>query len=243
MVFIGSVVLLFAWLLLSPSLMNTPEPASDEAALEADIARIIAEAEGKPFVFTAVPDARTLITLPPPPTSNDIDTVVYNQLKATTTVTPEQIQDDVIFNLAPEGVTYMEYINSLEDPSEIFQLTDELRQLTLYFNQEYNRPPLSLRVPGVVQLAPLDMIVPNNPTQSVYPSMRAVDALLALEIMVRIDPDNAAAYEREIVALIQRGIGYGLYGQSDVDAAQSLVNQYMDLYTTVSVEPNVGDNL
>jgi hypothetical protein len=60
--------------------------------------------------------------------------------------------------------------------------------------------------------------------------------------MVRLDPANAKIYETEIVGLIQRGIGYGLYGQSDVDAAQSLVTQYMNLYTTAAAQPEVFDN-
>lgn len=230
---VGFAVLLSVGAILSQSGKNTAAPVAEtpEALLEAEIARILAEANNTPFVFTAVPDAKNLISLPPPPADTAIDAAVYEQVRATTSVPETVVQNDVVFNLAPMGISYIDYINNLDDPSEIFQLTDELHHLTLHFNDMYKRPPLAQRIEGVIQMAQLDSILPEVETKSVYPSIRAVDAFLALEIMARIDPDNVQIYETETANLIKRGIGYGLYGQSDVDAAQSLVMQYMDLYT------------
>jgi hypothetical protein len=235
---IGFIVLVCVGFILTQTTKNTdvPIPVVDnrEADLQAEIARIKAEEEGKPFVFTAVPDALNKISLPPPPESNESDAAIYTKLKATTTIPEAAVQDDVVFNLAPLGISYIDYLNNLNDPSEIYQLTDELRQLTLALNEKYQRPPLAERIQGVVQMAPLDKIVAGNETPSVYPSIRAVDAFLALEIMSRIDPENAALYEAETTGVINRGIGYGLYGQSDVDAARLLVTQYMNIYTASS---------
>jgi hypothetical protein len=211
------------------------EPVLDsEAALEAEVARILAEAPNEPFEYTAVPDAVNKISLPPPSVTEEVDAAVYAELKATTTVSEDVVGNDVIFNQSPLGISYIDFLNTLDDPTEIFQLTDELHQLTLHFNEQYKRPPLAERIQGVIQLAPLDIIVAGTETRSVYPSIRAVDAFLALEVMSRIDPANAAVYEATAMGVIKRGIGYGLYGQSDVDAAQSLVMQYMDLYTATS---------
>ena len=196
---IGFIVLVCVGFILTQTTKNTdvPTPVVDdpEAQLQAEIARIKAEAEGKPFVFTAVSDALNQISPPPPPSSNDNYATVYAQLKATTTVSEAVVQDDVVFNLAPLGISYIDYLNNLDNPSEIYQLTDELHQLTLALNEKYKRPPLAERIQGVIQIAPLDTIVAGNETPSVYPSIRAVDAFLALEIMARIDPENAALYE------------------------------------------------
>jgi hypothetical protein len=48
-------------------------------------------------------------------------------------------------------------------------------------------------------------------------------------ILARLDPEYAQIYQQKSEEFVARGIGYGLYGQNDADAAQSLVNQYFVL--------------
>lgn len=197
---------------------------------EAKLAQIIADAQSQEFVFTAVPKALELVTLPIPPDSNETDAIVYNQLKSDPSVSIEIVQNDVVFNLPFMGATYGEYLNTIENPDEIFQVTDELHQLAVQLNTTFNRLPLKDRIAGVLQMAPLDAISVDSDVRSVYPSIRAINAYLGAEIMSRIDPENKDSYRQEAEALINRGIGYGLYGQSDADAAKSVVTQYLALY-------------
>lgn len=212
--------------------------AQIEADLQAELARIDAEAATTPFAFTIVPEAPELIVIEAPADTADSDAAAYELLKPTAAVPETVAANDEAWDIPFQGTTYLEYLNNLEDPSLIFQITEELHELTLRFNKMYNRAPLSERINGVTQLAPLDTIVYGEDTVSVYPSVRAVDAYLAAEIMSRIDEPNRNTYTTTAEDIIARGIGYGLYGQSDAYAAKSLVEQYFNLYDEPIVSPD-----
>ena len=195
------------------------------------IARIITEAQKMEIVFTAVPDALQLIAIPAPPNSESSDNANYIELKPTATVPEDIVQNDVAFNMYFLGMTYGKYLNSIENPGEIYQITDELHELALKLNNQFNRPSFATRFAEVIQMAPLDPISPGSEVHSVYPSIRAIDAYLAAHFMSKIDPENEQEYNQEAQALVSRGIGYGLYSESDAEAAALLVSQYLTLYS------------
>ena len=206
-----------------------PSDAALQAVMDAEVARMVAEAEAQPFVYTVIPNAREAITLPPPPESNDTDAASYAKQKPEGDVAQSTVETDVAFYLPFMGTTYGEYLNELQN-TELFQIHDELRFLTLHFNELYKRDPLSVRIEGVTELQPLESAVSGKTeTHSVYPSIRAVEAYTAAAIMAQLDPENKEGHEELAEALVQRGIGYGLYGQSDADAAKDLVGQYFTL--------------
>jgi len=188
----------------------------------------IEEAEAQPFVFTLVPNALDVIVLEAPSASNTKDVDAYTLTKASVDladpIDPEIIKNDIAYNLPFQGSTFGEYLNTLpeENRYRFFQMSDELQQLTKHFNEVYKRPPLKDRIEGVVAMAPQDTLV--------YPSMRAVQGFLAIKIMSVIDPQSSSLYEEVGEAFVQRGMLYGLYGQSDAEAAKSVVTQYLALY-------------
>lgn len=206
-----------------------------QAALE----KVVAEIQAQPFVYSLVPDAPQIITVPPPPESNELDARVYAEFKSSATVAPSDVQNDVAFNLPFEDMTYGEYLLTLSQPSPISQVMSEVRQLTLAANKQYQRPALKERIADVTQIGELDRADYRDQTVSVYPSIRAVDAYLAGQIMATIDSEKADYYQKLAEALVARGIAYGLYGQSDADAAKALVEQYLthyDLKQSLSAE-------
>ncbi len=206
---------------------NINQAAIDEA-FRTQVESLVAEAEAQPFEYTLVPDAPTSITLPPPPESAADDAASYEALKSQAAgVTPVQASEDVYYYLPVRDTVYGDYLNNLPNPLPIFQMHDELRRLTLQFNEQYNRAPLAERIDGVNPVTDLDLIVYKVDTKSVYPSIRAVDAYAAAEVMSRLDVSNATTYKAQAEALVERGIAYGLYGASDAVAAKELVNQYI----------------
>lgn len=197
---------------------------------KAEIAGIIKEAQNMAINFTAVPNAPELIDIPAPYDTSESDNKSYLQLKPTNVVSKDTVQNDVAFNMSFMGVTYGTYLNSIENPTEIYQIIDELHELTLRLNTKFNRLPFSDRFSEVLQMGALDPIVPGSDVRSVYPSIRAVDAYLAAQIMSQIDPKNENIYLQQAEQLVSRGIGYGLYSASDAEAAALLVSQYLKLY-------------
>jgi len=97
----------------------------------------------------------------------------------------------------------------------------------LKFNKQYQRPPLSKRLPNVQHYGTEYPAVPgNDDVPSTYPSVRATEGFAVAELLTRLDNDNADFYQEMADDYARRGIMYGWYGQSDVAAARSLVDQY-----------------
>jgi hypothetical protein len=230
-VLIGVVIAItFASFYLQQKASNNQPAGKSYDELQADIQAQLLEAESRPFVYTVVPNALEAITVPPPPDSDATDKAAYESAHAQVgNISAEDARNDLYYTLTFKDMTYGEFQNSLVDPSLLFQIHDELRNLTLHFNQLYNRPPLAERVEGVSQMFALDPVIYNNPTPSVYPSVRAVDAYIAAEIMSVVDPANAAQHRQQAEALVVRGIGYGIYGASDAQTAKEMVAQYVAL--------------
>jgi hypothetical protein len=185
--------------------------------------------EPQSFVYILVPNATTTITLPPPADSN---TEEAEYKLAVATLSEEQrlaVDSDTMYAL-PFGVgTYEDFLENLPDEDRylLYQIHDELRQLTFSFNQQYKSAPLFERYPAVVQLTSVQPAVYGEETSSVYPSIRAVEGFFISELYTRVNP-TAATYTQIAEDFAQRGIAYGLYGQGDVDAARELVAQYFD---------------
>ena len=179
------------------------------------IVKKVAEAEAQPFLFTLVPDAPTLITLNAPATSTEEDLKIYKTLVTSAGVIdpidPEIVKKDIAFNLPFQGMTLGEFINKLpeEQRYKLFQMSDELRQLTTHFNELYKRPSFKDRAEGVVEV---------TPSATVYPSLRAVEGFFAIHIMSEIDPNSSELYTEIGEDFVKRGILYGMYGSSDADA-------------------------
>jgi len=217
------------WYLTSSS--PTTEQAKRDQEFNAKIQQIVEKYKNQPFVFTLVPDALTTITLPPPPDSDASDLVSYQAVQKQ--LIPEMIADidnDTMFNtftLPGFKYSYLFDSNINQNNEKFYQLHDEIRFLVLKFNKQYQRPPLSKRLPNVQHYGTEYPAVPgNDDVPSTYPSVRATEGFAVAELLTRLDNDNADFYQEMADDYARRGIMYGWYGQSDVAAARSLVDQY-----------------
>jgi len=217
------------WYLTSSS--PTTEQAKRDQEFNAKIQQVVEKYKNQPFVFTLVPDALTTITLPPPPDSDASDLVSYQTIQKQ--LTPEMIADidnDTMFNtftLPGFKYSYLFDSNINQNNEKFYQLHDEIRFLVLKFNKQYQRPPLSKRLPNVQHYGTEHPAVPgNDDVPSTYPSVRATEGFAVAELLTRLDNDNADFYQEMADDYARRGIMYGWYGQSDVEAARSLVDQY-----------------
>ena len=217
------------WYLTSSS--PTTEQAKRDQEFNAKIQQVVEKYKNQPFVFTLVPDALTTITLPPPPDSDASDLVSYQTIQKQ--LTPEMIADidnDTMFNtftLPGFKYSYLFDSNINQNNEKFYQLHDEIRFLVLKFNKQYQRPPLSKRLPNVQHYGTEYPAVPgNDEILPIYPSIRASEGFAVAELLTRLDNDNADFYQEMADDYARRGIMYGWYGQSDVAAARSLVDQY-----------------
>ena len=217
------------WYLTSSS--PTTEQAKRDQEFNAKIQQVVEKYKNQPFVFTLVPDALTTITLPPPPDSDASDLVSYQAVQKQ--LIPEMIADidnDTMFNtftLPGFKYSYLFDSNINQNNEKFYQLHDEIRFLVLKFNKQYQRPPLSKRLPNVQHYGTEYPAVPgNDDVPSTYPSVRATEGFAVAELLTRLDNDNADFYQEMADDYARRGIMYGWYGQSDVAAARSLVDQY-----------------
>ena len=217
------------WYLTSSS--PTTEQAKRDQEFNAKIQQIVEKYQNQPFVFTLVPDASTIITLPPPPDSDASDLASYQAIQKQ--LIPEMIADidnDTMFNtftLPGFKYSYLFDSNINQNNEKFYQLHDEIRFLVLKFNKQYQRPPLSKRLPNVQHYGTEYPAVPgNDDVPSTYPSVRATEGFAVAALLTRLDVDHGEFYQEMADDYARRGIMYGWYGQSDVAAARSLVDQY-----------------
>lgn len=203
-----------------------------EAEIQAELERLIAEAENTPFTFEMVTDAPSTITLPPPPESNAEDTAAYQNLKTLAEGhTDEDVANDTVYNFPVQDTIYEDFINSSEYQFTLYQMHDELRQLIVKFNNEYKREPLSKRITGVTQIGNIEEAIFEKPeTAAVYPNVRSAEAFLVAGILSYLYPDQADMYQQLAQEHAERGIAYGHYGLSDLEASRSLANQYLSAF-------------
>lgn len=203
-----------------------------EEELQAELERLVAEAEKQPFTFEEVPEAPSTITLPPPPESNAEDTAAYQNLKTLAEGhTDEDVANDTVYNFPVQDTIYEDFINSSEYQFTLYQMHDELRQLIVKFNNEYKREPLSKRITGVTQIGNIEEAIFEKPeTAAVYPNVRSAEAFLVAGILSYLYPDQADMYQQLAQEHAERGITYGHYGLSDLEASRSLANQYLSAF-------------
>jgi len=220
------------WFFLSSQgFLNNSQPLSEED-FQVEVERLVAEAETQPFVFELVPNALEVITLPPPSESTVEDTTFYQALKTPAEGKTEvDVANDTIYNFPFRDTNYGDFINNSEYQFTLYQLHDEIRQLVAYFNSQYQRQPLSQRVEGVTQIGELEeAISEQSDTAAVYPNVRSTEAFLVANILSKLDPENATKYMQIAEEMAERGIAYGHYGRSDMEASRSLVSQYLSLF-------------
>ncbi len=171
------------------------------------------------------------IFIPPPPDSATEDAAHYKSVKPEVgTLTSDDVLNDTVYNFVIRDSTYGELINSGSDASfEMYQYHDELRDITKKYNDMYDRQPLSKRISGVEEIGAIEPAVFGDESHSVYPSVRAVEGFLVGEVLAQSDPDNAVLHREAGEAYAMRGIVYGHYGLSDVEASRLLVNQYFQI--------------
>ena len=215
------------WYLTSSS--PTTEQAKRDQEFNAKIQQVVEKYKNRAFVFTLVPDALTTITLPSPPDSDASDLASYQAIQKQ--LTPEMIanvdNDNIYTAFTLAGIQYGQFLDYNQNKEKIYQLHDEIRHLVLNFNKQYQRPPLSKRLPDIEHYGTEYPAVPgNDDVPSTYPSVRATEGFAVAELLTRMDNDNADFYQEMADDYARRGIMYGWYGQSDVEAARSLVDQY-----------------
>lgn len=202
-----------------------------------EVAQLVAEAEAQPFVFELVPSAIEEIILAAPADTATADSESYQALKPDPGMfVADDVEDDTVYAFAFKDDTYGEYINNSEHQFTLYQLHDELRQVTNHFNELYQRPVFSARAEGVEQIGSVEAAIFGGDTPSVYPSVRAVEGFLVGEIMARLEPAKASDHRIMGAEYAERGVIYGHYAVSDVEASHSLVEQYFKLLDAAQPE-------
>ncbi len=193
------------------------------------------------LIFGILPPDLDAIVIPPPPDSVAADTAHYNSVKpAAGSVTEEDVSNDTVYNFfVIENLTYGELVNNGTDMSfKLWGYHDELRLLTKKFNDMYGRPSLSQRVGSIEGIGVIEPAIYEDETESVYPSVRAVEGFLVGEVLAALEPENAVMHREAGEAHAMRGITYGHYGLSDVEASRSLVEQYLQTVGGLDLETN-----
>ena len=215
------------WYLTSSS--PTTEQAKRDQEFNAKIQQIVEKYKNQPFVFTLVPDALTTITLPPPPDSDasDLENYQANQVELSSENIANIDNDTVLTAFTFEGFKYGYFLEFNGSKDNIYQLHDEIRHLVLHFNKQYHRQPLSDRLPDIQHYGTEHPAVPgNDDVPSTYPSVRVAEGFAVATLLTRLDVDHGEFYQAVAEDYAKRGVQYGWYGQSDIEAARSLVDQY-----------------
>jgi len=213
--------------------LSSGSPAAKQAKRDqefnAKIQQIVEAYKNQPFVFTLVPDALTTITLPPPPDSDasDLENYQANQVELSSENIANIDNDTVLTAFTFEGFKYGYFLEFNGSKDKIYQLHDEIRHLVLHFNKQYHRQPLSDRLPDIQHYGTEHPAVPgNDDVPSTYPSVRVAEGFAVATLLTRLDVDHGEFYQAVAEDYAKRGVQYGWYGQSDIEAARSLVDQY-----------------
>jgi len=183
------------------------------------------------FKFLIVPEAGSRITLSEFPLSDEEDISDYQIQSAKLSGNDKTLASfDTVNALQFDNQTpYLETLASHKSVSTLKQIEDEVLYLAHLFQTNYSRTTFKERVPAVVvHRAPLPDPV-NSKVSLNYPAGRAVTIFTAGELMSRIDPNNALIYQENTKKMAERGIAYGEYSRSDLEAARELVTKYFNL--------------
>ncbi len=180
--------------------------------------------------FTVVPDAPETISLPPPPDSDAADLAYYQSVQGDIT---NEMRADAAFDTI-EQVRFGEYLYEewfyggiIPNPQVLMQMEEEIIALAMREHERHNRPTPADRWPMSEDgVDTIELLMPRPALDSVYPNLRAVGGFFAAELISLVDPDNAVAHRAAGSEFAERGILYGLYTKSDLDASHSLVEQY-----------------
>lgn len=206
----------------------------DEAtavALTDSYTQIIQTEQTTPFVYGIVPEASNRITIDAPDSSTVRDDEDY-RVRATQISPYDKAlarEDSVRSLVFDSGQTFTDVIDAHPQVAQLYQMQDEIMFVAHEFNARYSRPALKERIENVdavtvAMSSPFDSTLPLT-----YPAGRAVNAFTLAAIMGKLDPTNAELYTASATGLAERGIAYGEYGISDLEAAKSLVDQYFSL--------------
>ena len=193
--------------------------------------RIAAKYSNEPLVFSLVPEADKRIEIKVPPTDYSKDEAGYLARSVSLDENTKALasQDSAGTLTFDDLQTYVDVVKNNPNAIQIYQLQDEVMFLAHIVNKQYNLPALTDRIKDV-QNVTQPMPDPFATTTALtYPAGRAVTIYLASAIMERIDPVNAEMYKENGQQMAQRGIAYGEYSMSDMEAAQDLVNKYFAL--------------
>lgn len=164
------------------------------------------------------------ISLPELANTDDSDAVAYQE--ATSELPPELrdgVNEDTVYNsFVIEGDSFGNFLDRQPNRSTYDQFFTGLHTFVNNLGQVAKRPALRARLTDVE-------VVGTQSADSVYPSIRVADGYLVAAIATAIDPDTAAMNERIADAYARRGMMYGWYGQSDIDATKALMKEYLGI--------------
>jgi hypothetical protein len=208
-----------------------PVDATTATALTEAYAQIIETAENEPFVTGLVPEAADRITLVAPAADSSGDAADYQNRVGQLSPNEKALAPfDGVNNLVFEnGQTFTDVIDAHPAAASLYQMQDEIMYVAHDINARYARPALKDRIENVETLTTPMPDPFDQTTVLTYPSGRAVNAFMIATLMGKLDPTNAELYQSNATALAERGIAYGEYGLSDMEAARSLVEQYFAL--------------
>ncbi len=200
-----------------PALPTTSFALSDE--LKAKVDALVKEDADQKALFAQL-DA---ITVPEPGNTNESDAATYFaaiQGVSSTTLRTGVATDtaDQVFKIGSTSVN--EFLKLQTDQSRLGALFTHLHTRIQQLGEMYKQPVLANRITGVTAIGDI-------PKEYVYPSMRVADGYLLAAAAALFDPDHAVQYQESADDFARRGMLYGWYGQSDIDATKAYIDTYL----------------
>jgi hypothetical protein len=162
------------------------------------------------------------ITMPEPGNTDDVDAAAYfaatSSLSLAVRMGVSTDTVDSVFTIG--GVSFGDFLTQQSERDKYVTLFTNLHDVISSLQHTFKRPALYQRIDGVE-------LVGSTSDQFVYPSERVADGYLTAAIATAIDSTSEASNQLIADDFARRGMLYGWYGQSDVDATKSFMDEYL----------------
>lgn len=162
------------------------------------------------------------ITMPAPEATDDIDAAVYFAATRLATTSPSSdIATDTVGQVFYVGdSTFDEFLSQQTNRVKYDTLYSNLRTIVQSLQTTFKRPALYTRVAGVE-------LIGSTTEEFVYPSSRVAEGYLTAAIIATLDSTSEEGSLLVADDFARRGMLYGWYGQSDIDATKLFMEAYL----------------
>jgi hypothetical protein len=162
------------------------------------------------------------ITMPAPEATDDIDASVYfAATRLATTSSSSDLATDTIGQVFYVGdSTFDEFLAQQTNRVKYDMLYSNLRTTIQRLQDTFKRPALYTRVAGVELMG-------STTEEFVYPSSRVAEGYLTATIIATLDSTSEEVTMIVADDFARRGMLYGWYGQSDIDATKLFMEAYL----------------